>query len=171
MSMDLSRVPGRRNVADLGRALGELQVGDPVVATFRSPRYGVYVVRGRASSSRAHDGLVVSGHVLGAPGKVSGELMGVARAEDDASGVLGGSGVPDGLKNGDLVTALLDHDHYGTFTVTGHLVGLGASLLMVGGWIVAGGRSALCARVVGVTVEARVEGLVVPDPVNVEAGR
>lgn len=135
--------PKRRDVKALTAALAETKTGDQIVALFRDDRYGVYQVVGKVGTSCAYDGPVLAGIPLGQKGRPAASLVALGPYGPGAAFAAKGSQVDLGtMTHGDLLTAWFSAEPWGAFTVTGHVVALGADALMLGGLLLRTGSDA-----------------------------
>lgn len=133
---DLFAAPVRRNLRDLSQALEKLATGDPVSVLFRTKRYGIYRIVGKATWSDVHGALAIAGETLGVAGRPSSAIV---RIDSDPVYLDPHTICPAAasqILHGDLISARFECFPYGEFVIAGHAVALGERMTMLGGWLV-----------------------------------
>lgn len=149
--------PAKRNVKALTAFLGEMEPGDAAVATFATERYGVFAVRGVATSSPSMGAFALGSHPLDSNKKPQKflQLLRTYHSAERASAEESLAAAPatyEQASHGDLVRVTFAEPAYGLFDISGVAVHSAVDdSILVGSWI-ASTRGAVADRVRSIAI-------------------
>lgn len=152
LGLSVLEITARRDVKGMTAILAELRPEDRLAVTFRTPRYGVFTVCGKAVRSVSVNTFMIGSLFIETNGKPDKTVMSLGSGDVAATVNAPETGdgdrdqlqlVVDDLVHGDLVEATFVQQPHGCFSITGVAVQTAdGAILAVGSWFIAQGGHA-----------------------------